>query len=694
VDVRKELQQAIAKHQAGDFQGAARDYGRILQHAPRNADAWHLIGLLAYENKNYTDALRHISRAIELDGNQATFWSNLAATLLADERLEEAEQICQLCTERFPNAAPGWLVAGNLKKQQGNPFAAAADYRQALAHDPRNPVVLSNLGSVLMVLGELEESQSLLRQALDIQPQLMEVVCNLGVLYRNQGRAEEAEMWFRRALEINPAAAEVHMNLGNCLRQQGKLGMAIASYEQALELNPDLASVYNGIGLVMQDVGRPEEASDFFWRAVEMSHTTQSYWSNYLFSLNLCSSVTRDELFEAHCRWGDSLVRPESEPAWQCELDPVRPLRIGYLSPDFRNHAVARFIEPILMHQRKTGQKIHCYSEVIAPDSTTRRLQSLSDGWWCTCGRTDADVAARIRQDEIDILVDLAGHTANNRLPVLVYRPAPVQVSMIGYPYTTGLREVDYYVTNPWRDPEGDDAYYAERLIRLQHGPTTFLPSDLAPDVIPSPCFTCGQITLGSTHRLDKITPSTLIVWGEILQRLPDARLLVFRTQLREDTELRSSLLERMRDAGLDTQRVELAWETSGNYLEIYQSMDLLLEVMPWGSGTTAYEALWMGVPVVGLFGDRPTSRPVCALLERMGLSDLITHSSEDYVERVVELVSEPNRLARIRCQLRPEMRKTVCDAASFTDELAREFRRIWQDWCAQQRSAAMPHRV
>lgn len=262
---------------------------------------------------------------------------------------------------------------------------------------------------------------------------------------------------------------------------------------------------------------------------------------------------------------------------------------------------------------------------------------------------------------------------------------------MIGYPYTTGLREVDYYVTNPWRDPEGDDTYYTEQLVRLKHGPTTFLPSDLAPEVVPPPCLSNHHMTLGSTHRLDKITPSTLIVWGEILQQLPDARLLVFRTQLREDSELRSSLIERMSDAGVDTQRVELAWETSGNYLEIYQRMDLLLEVMPWGSGTTAYEALWMGVPVVGLFGDRPTSRPVCALLERMGMPNLITHSSGAYVARVVELSRTPSELKELRSRLRPEMSKTVCNAAAFTEELSSEFRRMWRHWCANRDSVAVP---
>jgi predicted O-linked N-acetylglucosamine transferase (SPINDLY family) len=338
-----------------------------------------------------------------------------------------------------------------------------------------------------------------------------------------------------------------------------------------------------------------------------------------------------------------------------------------------------------LSHDPKRFE-VFCYSEFDGEDETTIRLSRGVERWQTTSTYSDRDLALKVQADAIDILIDLAGHTAGNRLPAFAYRPAPVQVSFLGYPNTTGLAAIDYYLTDSVRDPADQDTLFVEKLIRLPNGSCCYRPSPKAPDLANPPVERNGYITFGSTHRIEKITTRAVGLWSHILQAVPNSRLLLYRDSLGASEWLRSRLTKLLLTAGIDQTRFEFAWPRGEPHLEAYHRMDLLLEVFPWGSGTTAYECLWMGVPLVAYLGDRSACRGAASALSHMRLPELISATESDYVSKVIELAMDLRRLAELRHSLRERMRLTVCDHVRFTRELEAAYLHMWHAYVATDR--------
>jgi predicted O-linked N-acetylglucosamine transferase (SPINDLY family) len=380
------------------------------------------------------------------------------------------------------------------------------------------------------------------------------------------------------------------------------------------------------------------------------------------------------------------LPRASGEPPHPNHPDPERRLRVGYVSPDFREHSVSAFLDPVIAGHDRRWFEVFCYAEVVRPDDTTARFRGLSDGWCSTLGMTDGAVAGRIRDDGIDILVDLAGHTAGNRLRVFAERPAPVQVTWLGYPNTTGLSAMDYRLSDAVADPAGEaDALHSETLVRLANGFLCFAPPADAPEVGETPALATGQVTFGSFNNLAKVTPDVVEAWADILNRIPNSRL-VLKSRPLADEKTRERYLEMFGAHGVDPGRVELcSWIASkSGHLGAYERLDIGLDPFPYNGTTTTCEALWMGVPVVTLGGDRHAGRVGASILARVGLAGLVAETKADYVEQAVALAGDLDRLSALRGGLRSRMEKSpLCDAGGFARDIEAAYREMWRRVCA-----------
>jgi protein O-GlcNAc transferase len=642
---------AIKHHEAGQLAEAEALYRRVLAVEPRHADALHLLGRIALQRGRYDAAGEFIRAAIRVKANRPDYFSDL----------------------------------GNACFARGDFEAAAAACREVVRLSPGNASGHCNLGTALFHLRRLDEATAAYREALRIRPDYARAHASLGTALCDQGRHEAAVDAYRSALRIDPDDAGVQCNLGAALHSQGRLTEAVAACRAALKIRPAYAKAVCNLGSALADQGRREEAVAAFGEALRLQPDYAEAGSNLLFCLNYDRRCSNAELFEAHRAWEERHGRAAPLPAaYANDRAPERRLKVGYFSPDFRGHSAAFFLEPLLCHHDRKRIELFCYAEVSWPDAATERFKELADHWLVTVGIPDAALAERIRNDGIDILVDLAGHTSKNRLPVFARKPAPVQVTWLGYPNTTGLAAVDYRLVDAITDPEGEaDAFASETLLRLADGFLCYGPPPDAP--APAPRLQSGIITFGSFNNPAKLSAAALDAWADLLARLPRARLLL-KGRPFADAAVRASLLQALAQRGVSAQRVELvAWLASGAaHLALYKRVDIALDPFPYNGTTTTCEALWMGVPVVTLRGDRHAGRVGASLLTRIGLTDLIAGSAAEYVEIALSLAGDPARLDGLRSSLRLRMAaSSLCDAPAFARKIEGAYRAMWHRWVA-----------
>ncbi len=431
-----------------------------------------------------------------------------------------------------------------------------------------------------------------------------------------------------------------------------------------------------------------------YHRALALKPDYAEAHGNLIFMMNYDARFSQKDIFAESRRWNEIHAAPyrEHERTHASDRDPDRRLRVGYLSPNFREHSVSYFADPLIAGHDRRSFEVFCYAQVIKPDTRTERFRDLADVWRSTVGLTDATVAERIREDGIDILVDLAGYTGENRLLVFAARPAPVQVSWLGYPNTTGLSAMDYRLTDAIADPEGaDDTLYSETLVRLPNGFLCFTPAGDAPDIGGSPALSNGHVTFGSFNHLPKVSPEVVETWAQILERVPGSRLLLKSHPL-ADAATRDRYLDMFATHGIDARRVELfSWIASkSGHLGAYDRVDIGLDPFPYNGTTTTCEALWMGVPVVTLRGERHSGRVGASLLTRMDLVDLIAETKDAYVETAVGLAKAPDRLSGFRTELRQRMKGSpLCDGDTFARDVEAVYREMWRYWCSGDRNKA-----
>ena len=599
-------------------------------------------------------------------------------------RLAEAEGLYTRILAAAPGHADCLHLMGVLAGQTGRGELAVRLIGEAIARDGGDAAYHSNLGNALLALGRLQEAGESYHRALALKPDYAGARYNLANLLQARGRCEEALGHFEQALLLWPDHPDLHNNYGAALMELGRLTEALARFERALALKPDHAEARNNLGRGCQELGRMAEAEAHYREALRLRPDYAEAHSNLLMTLNYRPDCPADRLFAEHREYGrrhDRPALPHANPR-----EPERRLRIGYVSGDFRRHVVGTFAEPVLAVHDRAAVSLHLYSETRRPDAVTARFKSLADGWRDTAGLDDDALAAQIRVDGIDILIDLAGHSAFNRLPAFARTPAPVQVTWLGYPGTTGLAAMDYRLVDPVSDPEDSaDAQASEALVRLRDGFLCYRPPPT-----PEPGREPGPLTFGSFNNLNKLSQPVLTLWAKLLHRRPEARLLLKSRQL-ADPAVARTLRSAFASRGIAGERLDLLGWTAGPeaHLETYRRLDIALDPFPYNGTTTTCEALGMGVPVVTLAGDRHAARMGASLLSRLGLDELIAADEADYLEIAAALAADPDRRARLGTELRPRMAASpLGDATALARRLESAYRTMWRRWCAGEKPA------
>lgn len=603
-------------------------------------------------------------------------------------RLSEAESLYREVLRDQPRNPDALHLLGVLRFQLGQPTEALASIEAAIRLNARVAPFHNNLGIILGKLGQPERAAACFRKALALDPGYAEAHNNLGHLLHGDSRLDEAIACYREALRLNPRYAEAHNNLGNALMEAGQPEEAAGHLRQALEIRPRWAEARNNLGNAYLKLALLEEAVASYREALALDPGCLAAHSALLHCLDCDPAATPEAVFGEHRRWAQRHALPLAA----CilphpnEPEPERPLRIGYLSPDFRSHSVASFFEPVLAAHDRSRLEVYCYSKTARPDGVTRRLASLADRWRDICRLADQSAADLIRQDRIDILVDLAGHTAGHGLGVMARKPAPVQATWLGYPNTTGLEAIDYRITDAAADPPGATEHlHSEELVRLPRCFLCYQPPEDAPEVGEAPARGNGFVTFGSFNSLLKVTSQVLTAWAAILRRAPGSRLLLKSHPLAH-ARARERVLGTLAAGGAGPERVDLVGAAPGRaeHLALYGRLDLALDTFPYHGTTTTCEALWMGVPVVVVEGRTHAARVGVSLLSTLGLSDWVADSCEGYVELAARHASNLDALKGLRRSLRERMQKSaLMDARGFTAQLEAAYRQMWRRWCA-----------
>ena len=540
--------------------------------------------------------------------------------------------------------------------------------------------------------GDLGRAESLLHQVLAQRPNDLEVIYGLAEIGFHTGRPDLVIAMMRRCIALDPNDGGSYHNLGNALRSKGEHDDAIAALNVAIRLMPNPADAHNTLGLTLKDLGRMDEAVAAFRRAISFNPAMAIAHSNLLLFSNYQPDIGPEELFAEHRRWAKDRETPlrSGIRANLNDRDPERKLRIGYVSPDLRQHSVAYFLLPLLENRDRDQFHVTAYSNSFVADEVSGRIQRSVDAWCSIAGAPDEQVAERIRADRIDILVDLAGHTADHRLQVFARKPAPVQITWVGYPGTTGLDAMDYRCSDPLVDPPGDATRLSsEQVLLLPRSMWCYVPLSGAPSVGPLPALNTPGVTFGSFNNFGKISSATLDMWAEILRRTPGSRLVLKNVAMRSPAVMNQAK-QHFVNRGINDDQLQLMIPDQSllDHLNQYNHIDISLDTFPYHGTTTTCEALWMGVPSITLEGPNHASRPGVSLLSNVGLSDLIAKTPQEYVDTAVRLAGDRPRLAEMRAGLRQRMLESpLMDGPLFARDMEACYRQAWRTWCEEARA-------
>ena len=687
MNIKKTLHSALDFYQRGDFMRAEEISKKILRKKPNCADALHLLGMIYFQWSDYEPAINYIRRALDINPHSADAFNNLANIYQATGQLDKAILYYEKALQINPDMTGTQMNLGIVLQDAGKLNEAISRYQKVIQLNPNHYGAYNNLGLALHRIGKIDDAIDCYRNASRLNPSFAEAYNNLGLILKEEGYIDEAIETYQKALKINSNYRDAHTNLGGAYQAIGLVSQAISSYQKALALDSHYVRSYNYIGTAYTDSGDSYEAEKYFRRALQIQSDYSTAYSNILLSMHYDERNSPEVIFSEHLQFADRFEKPliADRLPYLNKRTPDCRLRIGYVSPDFRRHSVAYFIEPILAAHHYQDCEILCYADIRVPDEVTKRLQGYVDGWYPIVGQSDGEVAELIRRHHIDILVDLAGHTANNRMLMFSRKPAPIQISWIGYPATTGLSSMDYKIVDNYTDPPGlTEQFYTEKLLRLPGAFLCFLPDKDSPDVSPPPALSTGNITFGSFNNFSKLSHEILRVWQTILKKIPTARLIIKAKSL-ADTSLKNHVFDLFQNEGITKNQLELlSWsKTPYMHLELYSHIDIALDTFPYHGTATTCEALWMGVPVITLAGTTHASRVGVSLLSNIGLPELVAYTPESYIEKAINLAHDTKQLCALRQQLRGMMLQApLTDKELFTLTLEEYYRKIWKRFC------------
>ncbi len=665
------------------------------------------------------EAVKIGEQALGRNPKHAKLWCALGAAKRrlaqmdgAREAYEQAIALDQGYAQAWCNLGEWWLVKDDLP-------AALAKFEQALKLQPNLPEALNNRVAVLYELGRFDDAEAAAREAILIYPRQAALHVNLGNVLLHTGKAHLALKSLRKALEFDPASPEAHLGLSALLGESHRLAETLAFFEHEIAVKGESAQRLASLALAQQSKGdwltaeatcnkilemQPSNISALvtlagcysvradhqgairlYERALAENPRMPGICSSIAFNATYLPDISATDLFAYHQSWATRFEAAKNELFFhEQSKHPHRPLRIGYVSGDFGTHPVGFLLRDVIRHHDRQQYAIHCYSMMRSSDNITAAIRENADAWIDALLMGDEELADRINEDRIDILVDLAGHTAYNRLPTFVLKPAPVQATWIGYFHSTGLESIDYFITDPFTTPQGCGQLFSETPVCLPHSRFCYSPPEYAPEVVEPPVLVRGEITFGSFNRIEKLVDPVIAAWVKIINAVPNSRLLLKSGAL-ENKGVSDRLRRRFSAYGLDSGRLELQGPSSHpEMLEQYGEIDIALDPFPFNGGMTTLEALWMGVPVVTVEGATVVSRQTISALSNIGLAgELVFKDIDSYIMGAVALANNPSRLVELRDSIRPLMATSpLRQAEQFTRDLEHLYRRMWQAWC------------
>jgi predicted O-linked N-acetylglucosamine transferase (SPINDLY family) len=718
VAIQEAFKVAVGHHKAGRLAEAESVYRQILQDAPDNPDALHLLGMLLHRMGRSGDGLQMIGRAIQIKPDSAEYYGNLGLVLAARGHSKEAITAYRRALalkEDYPEAhgnlglalmekgetdqaieayrrslalrpkhAQTYNNLSNALQKKGNWQEAVEAARQALALKSDYAEAFNNLGVGLFDGGKLDDAIAAFRQAIDQRPSFAEALFNLGNACTRMEEWDEAIANFRQSLTISPENSLAHLKLGEAFMERGRLEEAIHFYKQAMALKPDFAEAFVLYAGALRERGEIDQSMDYFRRGIELNPDLYFAYAGLLYASHAHPDYDSAAILREHLRWSDHFARPLKQfiKPHQNDPSPERRLRVGYVSADFKEHVAGRNFLPLLQAHDHSAFEIFCYSNVGKPDGLTQQIRFLCDRWQNIAGLDDEQLAEMVRKDQIDILVDLSLHSGGNRLLAFARKPAPVQVSYLGYCSTTGLDTIDYRISDPYMDgPDADLSCYSEQTCRLPRSYWCYNPGEAVLPVSALPAIKAGHVTFGCLNTFTKVTTAALDLWAQVLAAVPGSHLLIH-TKPGHHLE---KLKKRFEEQGVSSDRIEFVKRLSlSHYMEVYNWVDVSLDPFPHTGGITSCDSLWMGVPVVTLTGRTAVGRAGVSVLSNVGLPELIAATPEQYVSIAVDLARDLTKLAEMRAGLRRQMQASpLMDAPGFARDMETAYRSMWRTWVA-----------
>jgi predicted O-linked N-acetylglucosamine transferase (SPINDLY family)/glycosyltransferase involved in cell wall biosynthesis len=708
----------------GLFTDAAVHYKKALKIDPHNVAMNFNLALMLYEQADFAGAIDYYQRGLRLQPDAAQANLNLGASFKALGDLEKAKYYYQQALSINPDYIDAYNNLGLVFKELGDAVEAERCYRTAIAIEPNYAAAYNNLGLLFKEQDNVIEAESCYLKALEIDPLRAVSYNNLATIYRDQGRLAESEHCCRSAIKIKPDYGIAYSNLGLALDSMGRHAEAEAEFEQALHYEPDNIIVLSNYAVTLNTLsqlskaalllkkaldifpefinahvnlcvnylaqGRISEAQSVCLKALQIEPENIAVWNSLLFAMNYAATSTVEACLEQARQFGQIVALKATKPftSWQFDASPKR-LRVGLVSGDLRLHSVAYFLENLLQHIDPAVIELYAYSAANSEDYMTARLKPYFSGWKSLAGLTDQVAAQLIHDDGLHLLLDLSGHSSGNRLPVFAWKPAPVQVSWLGYFATTGLAAMDYFIADAVGVPAANQSQFVEKVKYLPDTRLCFTApeADIAVSVLPA--LTNGYVTFGCFQNMAKVGDDVLDLWAEVMAKIPSARL---RWQCRSfrDGQVAAELRQKLIQRGIDADRITLLGATLRDaYLAAHAEVDLMLDTFPFTGGTTTCEALWMGVPTLTLAGNSLISRQGASLMSAAGLADWVAATQEEYVNKALLLTHDLERLANLRAGLRAQvLASPLFDASRFAKNMQGL---LWEMWHESQGTQPMP---
>ncbi len=677
-----DLTDAMDHHRAGRFARAETLYRRVLSADSRQPKALYSFGVLALQTRQDELAAELLNRSSEVEPENLACLNNLGeAYRRLGRRLDAVKTLTQALSLK-PDFAEGFFNLALVLRDNGELQGAIIYLERAVDLKPEVFLFHSELAGLLHRVGAPGRAVGHCYCALTLAPGSIDALLSLSGVLLELGRTEGAILACRRALDVDPNNALALASLSAALFDEQKHEESVTACRRAIEIDPNVWQAHFQLGNALVGHGEIEAALDCYRRTIEIWPAQQVAHSNLVFLLSYVPGVDTEVIGKEARTWAERHASPlaPSIAAHSNDRSRDRRLRIGYVSPDFREHAVASFVLPLLAHHDRTGYEAICYSSVRHPDSTTERLRARADGWRNITGVGDAEVADLVRSDGIDVLVDLAMHSGGGRPLLFARKPAPIQICWLAYVGTTGMPTMDYRITDPYLERPGVDASWCtEKPLMLPDTFWCYGPLEAAPDVNELPALSLGHVTFGSQHSFHKIHRGVLALWARVLRSVQGSCLVMHAPE-----KPQAGMLELFEREGVDANRIEfLPRRPRNEYLRAYHRVDISLETFPYNGATTSLDAWYMGVPVLSLLGQTPVGRAGLSIASNLGLPEFVATSEDDYVKAAVAFAEDLGRLSELRAGLRDRMHQSpLMDTARFARNLENAYRYAWTTWC------------